>query len=190
VFAPGITIEDNLAVLVGYRSGTTLTYSLNAHSPWEGYRVALNGTAGRLELAVVERGHVRPTGTAGMVDRPAIDPSLSPDHPAAATATNPRPAGAHLRLQHHWSLAQDQPIPHGDGPHGGGDTLLLDDIFLPTPTPDPLRRRAGLLDGLRASGIGIAANHSLETGHPVRLSESGVPLGSAGNELTKSDGRT
>ena len=47
VFSPGITIEDNLAVLVGYRSGALLTYSLNAHSPWEGYRVSVNGDAGR-----------------------------------------------------------------------------------------------------------------------------------------------
>lgn len=172
VFAAGITIEDNLSVLVGYRSGTTLTYSLNAHSPWEGYRVAVNGTAGRLELDVVERGHVLPAGTAGMVGHPAVDPSVSPDRPSAA---NPRPAGTRLRLQRHWSLAQDHPIPDGDGPHGGGDSLLLDDIFLPTPAPDPLRRRAGLLDGLRASGIGIAANLSLDTGHPVRLAESGIP---------------
>jgi len=175
VFTSGITIEDNLSVLVGYRSGTTLTYSLNAHSPWEGYRVAVNGTAGRAELDVVERGHVLPAGAAGMVGRPAVDPSVSPDDPSAATAANPRPAGARLRLQRHWSLAQDLPIPDGDGPHGGGDNLLLDDIFLPTPAPDPLRRRAGLLDGLRASGIGIAANRSLDTGRPVHLAESGIP---------------
>jgi predicted dehydrogenase len=176
VFGPGITIEDNLSVLVGYRSGTTLSYSLNAHSPWEGYRVAVNGTAGRLELDVVERGHVLPAGAAGVVGRPAVDPSVSPDHPAAATASNPRPAGQWLRLQRHWSLAEDLPIPDGDGPHGGGDAHLLDDVFRPGNNPDPLRRRAGLLDGLRSSGVGIAANRCLETGRPVRLSELGIPL--------------
>ncbi len=58
VFDPGITIEDNLAVLVDYDSGATLSYSLNAHSPWEGYRVSVNGTEGRAELEVVERGAV------------------------------------------------------------------------------------------------------------------------------------
>jgi predicted dehydrogenase len=52
-FAPGATIEDTLSVLVGYRSGANLTYSLTAHSPWEGYRVAVNGTRGRAELEVV-----------------------------------------------------------------------------------------------------------------------------------------
>ena len=61
VFGDGITIEDNLAVIVDYAEGPTLTYSLNAHSPWEGYRVAINGTEGRVELDVVERGAAIPS---------------------------------------------------------------------------------------------------------------------------------
>jgi predicted dehydrogenase len=56
VFDPGIDIEDNLSLVVDYRSGTTMSYSLNAHSPWEGYTVAINGTRGRAELTVVESG--------------------------------------------------------------------------------------------------------------------------------------
>ncbi|MDU0294807.1 Gfo/Idh/MocA family oxidoreductase, partial [Saccharothrix longispora] len=87
VFSGGITTEDNLSVVVGYRSGASMSYSLNAHSPWEGYRVAVNGTAGRLELDVVERGHVSPVGAAGVVGRPVVDPSAVPDR--AATADRP-----------------------------------------------------------------------------------------------------
>ena len=55
VFADGISIEDDMAVLVRYDTGATLSYHLTAYSPWEGYRVMLNGTRGRLELDVVER---------------------------------------------------------------------------------------------------------------------------------------
>ena len=58
MFGDGITIEDNLALVVDYANGATLSYSLNAHAPWEGYRVAVNGTLGRVELDVVERGAV------------------------------------------------------------------------------------------------------------------------------------
>lgn len=74
VFAEGITIEDNLAVLVRYRQGALLTYSLNAHSPWEGYRVAINGTQGRLELEVCERPMLSPPagGPAADVDPMAL----------------------------------------------------------------------------------------------------------------------
>jgi predicted dehydrogenase len=58
VFAPGVTIEDDMAVLVRYDTGATMTYHLTAYSPWEGYRVMVNGSRGRLELEVVESDHV------------------------------------------------------------------------------------------------------------------------------------
>jgi predicted dehydrogenase len=61
VFAPGVTIEDDMAVLVRYDTGATMTYHLTAYSPWEGYRVMVNGSAGRLELEVVEGAHARLT---------------------------------------------------------------------------------------------------------------------------------
>src|SRR6202167_2576736 len=54
VFDGEISIEDDMAVLVRYASGATMTYHLTAYSPWEGYRVMFNGSAGRLELEVVE----------------------------------------------------------------------------------------------------------------------------------------
>src|SRR5262245_46189221 len=58
VFADGISIEDDMAVLVKYRSGTTMSYHLTAYSPWEGLRVNFNGTKGRLEYEVVENSYV------------------------------------------------------------------------------------------------------------------------------------
>ncbi|ONI75855.1 dehydrogenase [Kribbella sp. ALI-6-A] len=174
VFSPGITIEDNMGLLVTYRSGAILTYSLNAHAPWEGYRVSINGTEGRLELDVVERSFVE--GPNGVVGRPAVDPSVNPDDPSFGGTTNPRPAGERILLQRHWEPAQEIPIPEGEGAHGGGDNHLLDDIFRPTGTPDPLDRRAGYRDGLRSVAVGIAANRSLETGLPVNITEFGLPL--------------
>jgi len=48
VFGDGISIEDDMAVLVRYASGATMSYHLHAYAPWEGYRVAFNGTRGRL----------------------------------------------------------------------------------------------------------------------------------------------
>ena len=175
VFGPGITIEDNAAVAVTYASGAVMSYSLNAHSPWEGYRVSVNGTAGRAELEVVERGFVLAAGAAGVVGRPAVDPSAAPDDPQAGGT---RPAGHRLLVQRHWEKAQEVPIPAGDGAHGGGDSQLLADIFRPDTEPDPLRRRAGYVDGLRSVAVGIAANDSLRTGTPVRIADFGLPLGS------------
>ena len=117
VFSEGITIEDNLALVVDYVSGATMSYSLNAHSPWEGYRVAVNGTLGRVELEVVERGAV----LAGEGLHPHIDPSLSGGDGTTAL----RPEGERILVQRHWEAAYEVPIDGGDGGHGGGDALLL-----------------------------------------------------------------
>ena len=74
VFGPGVTTEDNLAVIVDYEPGATLSYALNAHSPWEGYRIDVNGTEGRAELEVVERAAVLTDADGKIV----VDPSAQP----------------------------------------------------------------------------------------------------------------
>jgi predicted dehydrogenase len=51
IFSDDITIEDTMHLVVGYRNGVTMSYSLHAFVPWEGYTVAFNGTEGRLEHA-------------------------------------------------------------------------------------------------------------------------------------------
>lgn len=167
VFSEGITIEDNLALVVDYASGATMSYSLNAHSPWEGYRVAVNGTLGRVELEVVERGAV----LAGEGLHPHIDPSLSGGHGTTAL----RPESERLIVQRHWEEAYEVPIDGGDGGHGGGDELLLSDVF-EGPGDDPLARPADWTDGIRSIAVGIAGNRSLETGLPVRVDELGIAL--------------
>ena len=56
VFRPDINIEDTMNVIVKYKTGATLSYSLNAFNAWEGYTIAFNGTKGRLEHQIVEGG--------------------------------------------------------------------------------------------------------------------------------------
>ncbi|MCU1574295.1 MAG: dehydrogenase [Micrococcaceae bacterium] len=163
VFAPGITIEDNLALVVDYAGGPTMSYSLNAHSPWEGYRVAVNGTEGRAELEVVERAAV-------LLDSAnVVDPSATPVSEQDAVRRN----GERLVVQRHWEAAYEVPIINGDGGHGGGDVLLLSDLFN-GPGEDPLGRPSGYLDGLRSVAVGIAGNESLATSLPVRVEDLGL----------------
>jgi hypothetical protein len=155
VFSGGITIEDNLSAVVGYRRGASMAYTLHAHSPWEGYRVAVNGTAGRIELDVVERGHVVPAVA----------------HPDGGA---PRQRGARLLLQRHWEVAEEVPIPSGTGSHGGGDPMLLDDVFRGA-SGDPLSRQAGYVDGAASVLVGVAGNESLRTGQAVYVADLGLP---------------
>lgn len=167
VFGEGITIEDNLALVVDYASGATLSYSLNAHAPWEGYRVAVNGTEGRAELDVVERGAV-------LADE-GLHPVLDPSAVADTGARSLRPQGERLLVQRHWEDAVEVEIDGGHGGHGGGDELLLADVFV-GPGDDPLERPAGWTDGVRSIAVGIAGNLSLATGAPVLTSDLGIRL--------------
>src|SRR4029453_9129672 len=115
VFTEGITIEDNLALTVDYDGGPTLSYSLTAHSPWEGYRVAVNGTGGRAELDVVERAAV----VHGTDKKTVVDPSATPVEEDDAVRRN----GERLVVQRHWEPAYEVPIDDGEGGHGGGALL-------------------------------------------------------------------
>ena len=162
VFGPGVTTEDNLAVIVDYARGATLSYALNAHSPWEGYRIAVNGDQGRAELEVVERAAVLVDADGNIV----VDPSAQPE-----SAT--RSGGQRLTVQRHWESAQDVKIEEGTGGHGGGDALLLADVFR-GPGDDWLERPSDWLDGIRAIAVGMAGNESLRTGLPVKINDLGL----------------
>ncbi|MEU4329663.1 Gfo/Idh/MocA family protein [Nonomuraea dietziae] len=160
VFSEGITIEDNMAVLVRYDSGAMLTYSLNAHAPHEGYRVVFNGTGGRIELEVCERSWTSPHA--------AIDPSASSKEHAADSWER-------LTLHRHWQQPGEIPIEQGEGGHGGGDRLLLNDLFRGA-GDDPLARQAGYVDGIRSVLVGAAANESIRSGRAVLLADGGTRM--------------
>jgi predicted dehydrogenase len=174
VFDPGITIEDTLSLVVDYDRGASMSYSLNAHSPWEGYTVGVNGTAGRAELTVVERGAV----LLGDEGRPVVDPSANPDK---VDRESGRPVGERIVVQRHFGSAVDVPIPEAEGGHGGGDAELLREVFVGGGEADPLGRAASWTDGVRSMAVGLAGNRSLATGQAVRTAD--LRLGPASEAL-------
>lgn len=165
VFGDGISIEDDIGVMVRYRNRAVMTYHLVAFAPWEGYRVAFNGTKGRLELDVTEKAFL----TAGEADHNiAANVGGSAAHEIVEPTT--------LLFRPHWGPPQKIEIPQSSGGgHGGADSVLLEDIFGANPPSDPLKRAAGHEDGALSILTGIAANRSLATGLPVKVSEL-VPL--------------
>ena len=152
VFGDGISIEDDMAVLVGYDSGATMSYHLSAYAPWEGYRVMFNGSRGRLELDVKERPYVSGAGA-----------DTDPTAQAAAEASTR--LSLHPLWQRPSELAVD--VDERAGAHGGGDERLLRDLFAPGTVADDLGRAAGPLDGAYAALTGVAANTALATARPV-----------------------
>ncbi|MEV5070714.1 Gfo/Idh/MocA family oxidoreductase [Microbacterium sp. LMI12-1-1.1] len=174
VFDEGISIEDNLSLIVDYARGASMTYALNAHSPWEGYTVAVNGTAGRAELSVVERGAILLDATGR---QHVVDPSARPE---AVTDETGRPVGERLMVQRHFDAAREVRIPHAAGGHGGADDALLRDLLVGTDA-DPLGQAATWLDGVRAMAVGVAGNDSLADGAAVLIRD--LSFGAAATAL-------
>ncbi|MBO9622654.1 MAG: Gfo/Idh/MocA family oxidoreductase [Sphingomonas sp.] len=147
VWRPEISIEDTMNVIVSYAGGATLSYSLNAFNAWEGYHVAFNGTKGRLEHSVIEQGGV--AGASNERDEDRIKTRIIP-----------------MRGE-----AQEITPDTGAGSHGGGDAVMLADIFDPDAPEDPLLRAADERGGAASCLIGIAANKCFQTGQPVKIAD-------------------
>ncbi|MBB6670556.1 Gfo/Idh/MocA family oxidoreductase [Cohnella nanjingensis] len=149
VFGDGISIEDTMGVIVRYRNQAILTYSLIANAPWEGYRIAFNGTKGRVEMDVVEQSYVNAGGE--KKDEGALK------HQS-------------IKVLPMFGAPYEVEVKEGEGGHGGGDPVLLNDIF-GTPVEDPFHRAANHVDGARSILTGIAANRSIQTGEAVRVAD-------------------
>ena len=147
VFGDNISIEDTMNVLVQYKSGAQLSYSLNAYSPWEGFRVCMTGTKGRIELEVIEAVYVNAGG---------------------ASSNEGVVKGKKITVYPMFGDAYEVEIPEGVGAHGGGDAVLLNDIF-GVPEFDPFHRAASHVDGAMSILTGVAANKSIATGMPVEV---------------------
>ncbi|GAA1360878.1 Gfo/Idh/MocA family protein [Catellatospora chokoriensis] len=161
VFAPGTDIEDDMAVLVRYASGATMSYHLTAYSPWEGYRIAFNGSRGRLELDIVESDHVAP-GVAG-----AVKGHSAALHGVEAAAES---GSVSLRLRRYWEPPVEVPVAAYDRQgHGGADVRMTGVLF--GGDADPLHRSATALDGARSLLTGLAANASIASGRSVDVAE-------------------
>lgn len=149
VFGDGINIEDTMGVLVKYKNNAILTYSLNAYLPWEGYRIAFNGSKGRLEMNIVEQSYVNSGGEKSQEG--ALKEHMITVFPMFAAP-------------------YEVEVEEGVGGHGGGDPVLLNDLF-GKPVEDPFNRAANHVDGARSILTGIAANHSIQTGQAVKIND-------------------
>jgi predicted dehydrogenase len=141
VFADEIDIYDTMSVAARYKSGITLSYSLIAHSPYEAWRAAVNGTEGRLELEEYHSG----------------DRTSEPVQ--------------YVHLFNRRGERVTYQISKAGGGHGGGDARLLERLFSGKDMPDPLVHMADSRAGAMSVLLGVAANRSIATGKPVTIDE-------------------
>jgi predicted dehydrogenase len=147
VFRPEISIEDTMSVMVRYDNGVQLSYALSAYDAWEGYHIAFNGTKGRIEHRIVES-----AGVAGANEVQSMSVGVS---------TRVIPLRGPARDLETWT---------GQGAHGGGDDVMLTEIFGTSPG-DKYKRISDERAGAYSALVGIAANRCFETGKTQRISE-------------------
>jgi predicted dehydrogenase len=144
IYDSEIDIEDTYSAVVLYDGGASMCYSLICSSPYEGYRLGINGLKGRIETDQVGSGYNSP-----------------PDSPASRPIIYMPLFGGHERIY---------PAPTTGG-HGGADPLLRDELFI---GPDPhatVQRRAPLMDGILSVLVGVAIGKSIAETRPIRIGE-------------------
>ncbi len=150
VFSDEINIWDNMSVSARYKSGALLNYILHAYSPYEGYRIAFNGSRGRLEHHACENTYISGDGTI-------------PGELEKGNTT--------ITLIREFSSPEQIEVRTSKGGHGGGDAPLLADVFDPEAPADPLKRKAGRRDGAYSILVGVAACKSIDTGKAVKIAD-------------------
>lgn len=141
VFSEEIDIEDAVSVNIKYKKGTVVSYSLVAHSPYEGAKIVFNCTNGRMEFSSIYSGSMYSGSNANKL-------------------TIYFPSGE----------VQKNEIPVKTGTHGGSDIKMLDVIFNGT-DDDPLNQAADTRAGGMSAVIGMAANVSMKENRRVYISE-------------------
>ena len=144
IFDSEINIHDTYVANVRYKNGVLLNYSANFSTPWEGYRLAINGTRGRLET--------EQWGGVGKISFPMPE--------------------SDRRFIDYYPIFDSKEriwIKDSNGGHGGGDPMILEDIFL---GEDPLRKYkilADTQDALRSIAIGDAVFNSIKEDKIIRM---------------------
>jgi predicted dehydrogenase len=150
VFRPDIEIEDTMNVIVSYDNNVTLSYSLNAFNAWEGYHIVFNGTAGRIEHKMEEQISISGDGSV----------------PGAIKGE-----GTYIRVFPLRRPAYEVKAWTGEGGHGGGDAVMLKELFSPERVVDKYLRAADQRAGAYSVLVGVAANRCFTTGQPVRIAD-------------------
>jgi predicted dehydrogenase len=144
VFKTDIDIYDTMSAVVKYSNGASMSYSLNAAMPYEGYRLAFNGTKGRLEVRDYERQPWK-------VEK-------------ESTVFLSKSFGKHEEIE----------VPKVTGGHSGGDDRMRDVIFRNADVGEHLRlpsARAGAMSCLTgiAARTSIEQSRAVKISELVRV---------------------
>jgi predicted dehydrogenase len=101
VWREDIDIFDKMAVQIKYANNVQVSYSLTTYSPYEGYRIAFNGTKGRIDAWIKENQPWKET------------------------------AGDEIMITNNFGEREIVTVSNSEDGHGGGDVRLRKQVFTP-----------------------------------------------------------
>lgn len=165
VWKEDVDIYDKMALTVGYAGNVDMSYSLTTYSPFEGWRVAFNGTNGRIE----SWNSIPWDSAAGEIDQAQKHAKeFSQD---GKKGKDKAEEVDRIVVMENFKKHEIVKVPAVEGGHGGGDGTIRKRVFAEPNAPDPLGHAAGSRAGAMACLTGIAARKSIETGKSIRIED-------------------
>lgn len=166
-FAEEIDIYDTMSVIVRYKNGGQLNYSLNSSVPFEGWNLAVNCTHGRLETGITDNKPL--PGWQGKYEIKGPDGETLKGKGYSVTDW---PAEYPIHVIPHDGDDRLVKVPSIKEGHGGGDKIIMDAAFAGVrPEADDVGAFADGFAGAVSTAVGHAANISIESGNSFALSE-------------------
>ena len=138
IYDDEIQIEDSYNAVVRYRGGAAMSYACNFCTPWEGYNLGINGTAGRIEIA--HHAEPDPTGK-----------------------TNPAEETGQITFYPLLGGKEVIAVPPVAGGHGGADFTIQNDLLAgPSTESQELQLVAGSQAGANSIALGEAVARSIQ----------------------------
>ena len=160
LFREDIDIYDKMSAQIKYANNVCVNYSLTTYSPFEGWRIAFNGTEGRIEASLDIPYYKKETINQEELHVKEMDQN-------AVEEIYTEPIIVHKLWEKHDTITVEM---EKEG-HGGGDSRLLNKIFVTPDINDQFDRSAGIRDGLMSILIGIAARNSIESNKPIKIKD-------------------
>lgn len=143
IFDAEIDVEDYYSALIRFTSGASMTYSLCFSMPWEGYRLGITGTHGRIETETIAYRHL-------------------------PESTEPQ----RIRLDRLFGASEVIDVETEAGGHDAADARIRRDLFLAAADNSVHDRiRATALHGAIAVATGEAIWRSIEERRAISVAE-------------------
>jgi predicted dehydrogenase len=162
LWRPQVNIFDKMAVQIKYANNVQVSYSLTTYSPFEGWKIAFNGTNGRLESW---------DDIPWFSDREISQEELHAIEMSQSGEFSKKDLEGEAIVMENFSKYDRILIPKSRGGHGGGDIHIHNRVFVDPNAPDPLHHAAGSRDGAMSVLIGIAARKSIDEQRAVKIAE-------------------